>query len=343
MENHVTDTSPPLQHWPTLVNQPVSILEGGLINATWAVGDPPRGVVQRLHAIFAPEVNEDIAAITAHLKRRGMPSPELLRTTAGELSVLDAEGACWRALSWVEGTTIHAMDTLDRARAAGTLVGRWHAAVDDLDHAFHFTRSGVHDTEAHMASLVSALDAHPHHRLRDVAAPLMDTVLALWERWDGDTDAPTRICHGDLKISNLRFSADGQRDCLLDLDTMGRLSLDVEIGDAWRSWCNRRGEDLTQAHFDPEIMEASMRGYLSERPLSREERAPLPGGVERICLELSARFLTDTLHESYFGWNPEAAPTRGEHNLLRAQGQMGLAESVREQRASLERILNALD
>jgi len=339
----VTNTSPPLDQWDALHGQPITPLTGGLINATWAVGNPPHAVIQRLHTIFAPEVNEDIQAITAHLRRKTMPTPELLKTRTNALSVVDDAGACWRALSWMEGETIHAIDSLERARIAGALVGRWHRAVDDLEHDFQFTRSGVHDTEAHMRSLEAALEAHPHHRLRDAAAPLMDEVRTLWGRWEGDLNASARICHGDLKISNLRFSGDGQRDCLVDLDTMGHLSLDVELGDAWRSWCNRRGEDLREASFDPEIMKSSMKGYLSERPLSVAERLPLPSGVERICLELSARFLADTLHESYFGWDANAAPTRGEHNLLRAQGQMRLAASVRDQRLSLERILTQLD
>jgi len=342
MDASTPTAEPPLSHWEALANRPAAPITGGLINATWAVGSPPVAVIQRLHRIFAPEVNEDIAAITAHLRKKGMPTPEILRTRSGGLSVVTEDGGCWRALSWVDGVTIHAIDSTERAHAAGALVGRWHAAVDDLEHSFRFTRSGVHDTQAHMDSLERALEEHRTHRLRDAAAPLMDEVRTLWERWDGDLEAPLRICHGDLKISNLRFSSSGVTDCLVDLDTMGWLSLDVEIGDAWRSWCNRRGEDLTEASFDPAIMEASMKGYLSERPLTPAERAPLPGGVERICLELSARFLADTLNESYFGWDPGAAPTRGEHNLLRAKGQMRLAQSVREQRAGLERRLQAL-
>jgi aminoglycoside phosphotransferase (APT) family kinase protein len=147
------------------------------------------------------------------------------------------------------------------------------------------------------------------------------------------------LAHGDLKISNLHFSAQGRAIALLDLDTMGYLSLDVELGDAWRSWCNPVAEDAAETVFDLDLFEASARGYLANRALSSEDREALPGGVERICLELAARFAADAIHESYFGWNPSVAAGRGEHNLLRASGQFCLAQSVRTQRQKMERAL----
>ncbi|MEE2751965.1 MAG: hypothetical protein VX519_11085 [Myxococcota bacterium] len=62
----------------------------------------------------------------------------------------------------------------------------------------------------------------------------------------------------------------------------------------------------------------------------------LVSGVERICLELAARFCADALNESYFGWDASIAPGRGEHNLIRAKGQLALAAEVRRQRGDLE-------
>jgi len=112
------------------------------------------------------------------------------------------------------------------------------------------------------------------------------------------------------------------------------------LGDAWRSWCNRAGEDVNAARFDLDLFTASARGYLEVCRPSVAELEALPGGVERICLELSSRFAADALSEDYFGWNPDVAASHGEHSLLRAQGQLTLARSVREQRAELERVLS---
>ena len=262
-----------------------------------------------------------------------------MRTGTGELWHVDAEGRSWRAPSWVPGRTLHGVADLTTAREAGAMVARWHEAVSDLDHRFSFSRPGAHDTEAHMAALRDSLDRHPTHRLRDAVAPLADRILRGWDTWSGRMDGPVAISHGDLKISNLRFDDTGHALCLLDLDTMGRLPLDIELGDAWRSWCNPRGEDTAEPDFSVDVFRASARGYLGERDLARETREALPGGIERICLELAARFAADASNETYFGWNPAIGATRGDHNLLRARGQLRLGELVRAQRASLDAVL----
>lgn len=326
---------PPTSAWPLLDGLPTRTLDDGLINDTYAVGDPPVAVLQRLHPIFAPEVNLDIDAITAHLERAGLMTPRPLRTGDGALWHTDQEGRSWRALSWVPGTTIHRLTEPAMATEAGRLVGRWHRATADLDHTFAFTRPGAHDTHKHMATLQAALDAHRSHRLYDEVAALADTLLRGWAAWPGRLDLPQRIGHGDLKISNLRFDEGGRGLCLLDLDTMAYLPLAVELGDAWRSWCNPLAEDVAEARFELDLFAASAEGYLEHNPLPQEERADLAHGVERICLELAARFAADALHESYFGWNEATAPTRGDHNLLRARGQASLAGSVAAQRGLL--------
>lgn len=331
--------APPLHAWAALRGQPWAPLDGGLINRTYAVGEPPLASVQWLNPIFAPEVHLDIEAVTAHVAARGLATPRLLRTEAGGLWVIDEEGGCWRALSWVPGVTVHKLRDPALAAAAGDLVARWHEATADLDHRFHFTRPLAHHTPHHMQVLREALDAHPTHRLRERVLPVAEAILAAWARWEGRLDQPLRVAHGDLKISNLRFTAEGAGLCLLDLDTMGHLSLDVELGDAWRSWCNPAAEDAQETTFDLGLFAASAQAYLARRPLDAAARAPLALGVERIALELSARFCADALNERYFGWNPQVAPTRGEHNLLRAQGQLALAASARAQRGAMERVL----
>jgi hypothetical protein len=309
-----------------------------LINQTWSVGAPPVAVVQRLHPVFGAAVNADIDAVTRHLAAKGMVTPRLLRTDSGALWV-DDEG-CWRALSWVPGLTHHKLSDPALAASAGALVARWHHATDDLDHTFAFSRPLAHDTPHHMDVLRTALAEHHDHALFDAVSQQADDLLAAWDGWDGDLDQPTRLTHGDLKISNLRFDAQGQGICLLDLDTMGQLPLSVELGDAWRSWCNPAAEDSSETRFDVEMFRASARAYLAQRPLPLEQRGHLAAGVERICLELAARFLADALNESYFGWSPAVAPTRGHHNLLRGSGQLALARSAADQRSAMEQVLS---
>lgn len=333
------DAHPPLAAWPQLADLPVAPLVGGLINDTFSVGDPPLAVVQRLHPIFAPRLHHDIEAITSWIAERGLMTPRLLRTRDGALWTVDADDRCWRALSWVPGRTVDRLEDPALARAAGALVGRWHAATRDLEHDFAFVRPGAHDTDAHVAGLAAAVRGHPSHPLRGEVEPVADELLRRWDGWEGRLHGSHRVCHGDLKISNLRFDASGVGLCLLDLDTMANLPLDIEMGDAMRSWCNPKGEDVSDAEFDPGLFGAAMAGWRSTFDVPAEDAEALVPGIERICLELASRFAADALNEAYFGWDAARFPSRGAHNLLRARGQLALARSVARQRRTLEACL----
>ena len=119
---------------------------------------------------------------------------------------------------------------------------------------------------------------------------------------------------------------------LIDLDTMSYGTLDAELGDALRSWCNTAREDDPSPCFSLPLFRAAMEGYLhgSELWLTAAERASIPAGIRRIVLELAARFAADALNESYFGFDLNVAPTRGDHNLIRAKNQLCLARIVAE-------------
>jgi len=312
--------------------------DAGLINQTYLAGhmdrgEPPQFVVQRVNSIFAPSVHEDIEAVTSHVQRQGMVSPRLVRTEAGKLCSVAPNGV-WRVLTFVPGKTVHRLTEAPTAYAAGALVARFHRATDSLEWEYKHVRPGAHDTVGHMRRLAAAASGEVPDGLR-----LADEVLAAWEGWSGGLDLPERHAHGDLKISNLRFSNEGEGVCLLDLDTLSCLSLDIEMGDALRSWCNPVGEDGVETRFDIVLFTAAMRGYLSERGLSVAERAGVVSGVERVSLELASRFCRDVFEDNYFGWNPEKFASRQAHNLFRAQGQLRLALSARKQRTEMERVL----
>ncbi len=306
--------------------------DAGLINHTWLVGSPPRFVVQRVNVLFKPEVHEDIEAVTAHLAGRALCTPRLVRTDSGALCAVADDGAAWRVMEFVPGVTVHKIDSASRAFEAGALVARFHAAVDSLEWEYRHVRPGAHDTVAHMQSLERVVQGGP-------ALPVAEGILAGWRAWPGSLEHPTRHAHGDLKISNLRFDEAGRGLCLLDLDTLSRLSLDVELGDAWRSWCNPVGEDGLDTRLDLEIFAAAVGGYRRERSLSPAEIHSLTFAVERIALELAARFCRDVVEDRYFGWNATRFESRPAHNLFRAQGQLSLARSAAAQRSKIAPLL----
>ncbi len=311
----------------------IAALPGGLINATYAVrlGGAPIAVLQRVHAIFAPEVNLDIEAVTAHLAARGLTTPRLLRTRDGR-AWHEHAGQVWRALSWVDGTTVHRVAGPEWAEAGGRLVGAFHRAVADLAHDYAFARKGVHDTPAHLARLADHVAAGGDPVAVALGREILDGVRGL----PAMPDIPHRHCHGDLKISNLLFAAPPLRGvCLVDLDTVGLSTMAFELGDAMRSWCNPHAEDAGVATFDLAIFAAAVGGFraVADPIVSDDEKTAIVVGLETVCFELAARFAVDLFRDDYFGWDPERFPSRRAHNLVRAQGQLTLGLAVRAARA----------
>jgi Ser/Thr protein kinase RdoA (MazF antagonist) len=315
--------------------------DAGLINHTFLVGKPPEAVLQWLNPIFSPAVNLDIEAVTARLAAKGLVTPRVLPTRSGSSYLVDGE-ASWRMLSFVPGRTVHHVGSPQMAFEAGRLVGQFHAALDGWAHPQNAPRRDAHDTPVRMGELRAALEEGDGHPLEVPARSLGRSILGDWAAWEGELDLPERTCHGDLKISNLRFATDSDEAiCLIDLDTVGPMPLSCELGDAWRSWCNPAGEDAPDdARFDLPIFKASAEGFLATAPpLAPAERASLVGGVERICLELAGRFCGDALQNSYFREDRGRFPELGAHNLHRARCQLSLARAARAARPACEHIL----
>jgi Ser/Thr protein kinase RdoA (MazF antagonist) len=323
----------------------VEPLGHGLINETYAVDDPAgQYVLQRVHPAFSARIHENIAAVTERLATRGVPTPRLCAAMDGRLWV-EHEGRVWRLMTRLAGVSFDAVASPVQARAAGGALGRFHGALADLDHTFVGMRTGVHDTPGHLAHLRDCLQRHGVHRLHAAVAGSAERLFELAEVLDPVTGVPDRIVHGDPKFNNVLFEGEDPEASLravglVDLDTVGPMPLHLELGDAWRSWCNRTGEDEEEAAFDLDVFEASLQGWSAAAPfvLEPNESEALLHGVEWITLELAARFLADALTESYFGWDPSRFRTRGEHNLVRARGQLALHTRVmacRSERAAI--------
>ena len=109
-------------------------LAGGLINTTFVVRDARRA--DRGAAAAASDLRRRRSTSTSrrsptHLARAGSMTPRLIRTLDGRAWV-EHDGRVWRALTWVDGETVHACPIRAWAEAGGALVGRFHRAVADL-------------------------------------------------------------------------------------------------------------------------------------------------------------------------------------------------------------------
>jgi hypothetical protein len=201
----------------------------------------------------------------------------------------------------------------------------------------------VHDTERHLERLQEALDEHPGHQLIDQIAPVALLILDIASGLKLPEGLPDRIVHGDPKISNVVFGFHGEAICLVDLDTLARMSIPVELGDALRSWCSPHGEEA-EGPLDMSYFFGALKGYaqtVGNLP-TPPEREAIPTAVAVIAYELAARFCTDALEESYFSWDPDRFRSAAEHNLIRARSQLALARSVCDRLSEMESLIGKL-
>ena len=344
MNAETNDLVEALKHYG-LENLPVTPLNVGLINRTYLVSNSGgRYLLQKINPMFDPSIVEDIDAVTRHIENKGLLTPHLIRTIDNKLRAETGQGY-WRVYNFIPGKSLEKIEDPAVAREAGMVLARFHKALLDLDYEFKHVRHGVHDTKKHMDNLRAALESKSTHPRYRHILPLAGEILGLREELPEIRQFPARKVHGDPKISNILFDEkDNHGLCLVDLDTLSNMALPLELGDAFRSWCNPWGEDLEQTGFSLELFRAGLEGYASEAReflLDEEWRSILPA-TYIIYIELAARFCADALNESFFGWDREKFKSHSEHNEIRARGQLNASKALKKSYAAAEKYVQEI-
>lgn len=318
----------------------VAPIEIGLINRTYRVdARSGRYALQRVNPMFPAEVNDDIDAITRALTASGVPTPTLLEPASGGPCHVGEDGV-WRALTWIDGVVHERLSEPEQAREAGAVLGRFHAGVSEWNGEFRSARVGVHDTARHLRHLADCVRRHRDHRAHTEIETLAGEILELARSLPILPPLPERVVHGDPKVTNVIFDQQDRGLCLVDLDTVSRMTTPLELGDALRSWCNRAGEDADEANVSEAFVRSAFAGYHQTMGplLLTDEWKSFVAGLQIISLELASRFCADALTENYFAWNRDRYGSATEHNLVRARGQVSLSRHVAKRRKPLEAI-----
>ena len=321
------------------------LITSGHINQTWRLWQSARTdipgdlILQRVNPIFHPSVQDDILAVTSHLRECQVPTIELIATLSDAAYFLHADEV-WRLLAYIEGTTVERIESPEQAREAGRVLGAFHDAMRSFRGTLSFGRTNVHDFSLHLQRLDMALLRHQEHRyyseIAAIAAQIVETAAGIRDF----LTTRNAFVHGDPKISNVIFNH-GKAVCLIDLDTLSTLPVEIEIADALRSWCNVEAEDSPDSKFSADIFAAACEGYGA---IDAGIAEILPDATAKIAVELAARFCTDAFEESYFGWDAERFESASAHNQARCHGQLALAANIISQRADLRQIaLTATD
>lgn len=318
--------------------QPISI---GLIHKTYRL-TTSTGIFsfQQLHPKLATDgILADYEAVLAHLNQADFPAPTLCKTNDNHVAYTANDESRWRLTTWIDGHSHNQIKSNDMVRSAATRLGQFHQVMNTISYTFQSTHP-LHDTPHHMRCLQEAVATHQNSEWYTRIQPLVDDTLASLPTLLLPDHLPQRVVHGDPKISNILFDDQEQAVGIIDLDTCTRHSILVDLGDAIRSWCQEGSEDQ-QASFSPTRFQAIIEGYAqSNAPITPEEIARLPQAGRHITLELTARFLTDVLEDSYFAWDQDRYASRREHNLARAENMHQLASQMHQVEATLQTIVN---
>ena len=316
------------------VVSPTSVVPfgAGHINETYLVEAEGDGyVAQRINRTVFPDVEGVMANIlTVYRHLGGLHVPEPVPAHSGEWLVYDGDDV-WRAWKRVPFAAPADDLTAATAGAAGQLLGRFHAALADLDpRTLTTTLPRFHDPGRRLAALRAAIDADRCGRIAAVAEeiamafaaePLVERVAELTRR------VPTRVAHNDAKLDNMLFR-DGDAICLVDLDTVMPGAWFWDVGDLLRTASTSAAEDdpnPERSVVDLELYRAILDGYrdgvaATARPEERDA-VEIAGAI--VTYEQAVRFLTDWIEGDVY-----YRTSRPEQNRDRARAQFRLLTSM---------------
>ena len=329
----------------------------GHINETYAVymptedgTDEPFYVLQRVNInVFKQpdQVMDNIFGVTEFLREAikhegGDPDRETLsyiKTKSGENYFEDDEGQPWRCSNFITDSVCYQMvERPEQFYQSAYSFGHFLKQLGDYPaDSLYETIPRFHDTVDRFHNFATAVKRDVKNRaasckeeIEFALAREKDCGVLLTQMKNGEL--PLRVTHNDTKLNNILFDKQtGKGLCIIDLDTIMPGLAANDFGDSIRFGASTAAEDekdLDKVHFDIDLYELYVKGYLemAKDVLTEKEIESLPWGSKLMTLECGMRFLTDYLQgDVYF---KTAYP---EHNLVRARTQFKLVKEMEEQ------------
>lgn len=290
-------------------NERIRPFYGGLVNYSFAVGEPTRLVIQGINDRYLPEphlVMENLVRIVGHLEwrhaahRSSAPRwyPTVEMTETGRPYTVDEQGRIWRALRYIDASPVQGDVPWSTLAGAAALFGRFIAALDDFgDPPLGVVTPEFRSTARILADfdeVIQRAAVIPEKvlQLRERALRLTDRLVDVDQDLGGDTALPCRVVHNDTKLANCLVNDEGVAVAVIDLDLAMNGHVMDDFGDLVRSACQHRdGADplvVAEAVATPFI--GGTAGTLDPAELHSLAFGPL-----RVCVQLAWRYLSDAL------------------------------------------------
>jgi hypothetical protein len=322
-----------------------------------------RFILQRLNLqVFRrPDlVMENLVIFTEHgrkrLSRKPLGSgrrweiPQVLRTRDGRHHFIDAQGAFWRALSFIEDAqSIDILENAGQAQEVGYALGVFHELLSDLPaHRLADTLPGFHLTPLYLRHYNAVLarrriPSSPEAAYCQKFVEKSRAFAGILEEAKAKGHLKLRPIHGDPKVNNVLLDpVTGQAVGMVDLDTVKPGLVHYDLGDCLRSGANPLGEETEewqQVRFEPDLARALLQGYLAQAGgfLTPDDYSYIYDALHLLPFELGLRFFTD-----YLEGNVYFKSRHREHNLWRALVQFRLVESIEAQENTLRNLIGEL-
>lgn len=281
-------------------------------------------VREQRNRLLSAELPPEFASALARLRM-----PEIIPAVSGDLAVFWNNG-WWRAYTRVErAIAFNIAPDIEHLRSAAHLAGvfsyllRLPDAPELVDILPGFQRIPSRLERLQIIMDQTSVDGQSKaHPIYDRIMSLAPIVESAWK-----IEAPKFVVHNDLKFNNILFDEISGGACsVVDLDTCSSGYLFYDFGDFIRAACATNDEDLVQGMaVDVSRMKVAAAAFLDgigRLTLSDIEKQQCVFAPAAIATALASRFLSDYLEgDMYF------TPNYPEHNLVRAEAQVALAES----------------
>lgn len=337
----------------------------GHINDTFLVTTDFDGVIRRFilqrvnKEIFKrpDEVIENIVNVTDFFRqklrenggdyKRGAIT--VIRTVNGDGFYVDGEGDFWRMYIFIEDSLALDLpetkeDFYESARAFG---GFQRMLSEYPAETLHETIPNFHNTPIRYQNFLKAIEENRSGRLENVKEEIKfvkDREAFTHVLTDAleKGELPLRVTHNDTKMNNVLLDANTRKQlCVVDLDTIMPGLAAYDFGDSIRFGASTAAEDekdLDKVHFDIELFEVYVKGYLEGcgGQLTANEIEMLPEGAKMMTLECGMRFLSDYLDgDTYFRTHYP------DHNLDRCHTQFKLVWEMEQKWDEMKKIVRA--
>lgn len=319
----------------------ISLLKGGLIHKTFLVEsmDDQSFVLQGMNTQVFKNPNLIVLNqrnIERHLREKAYPKQmlQMICNLQDNYLIQDLKGQTWRMFKAIEPSkSMEVLTNPKQAFEAAKALSEFHAYLRSFPtDNIQASIPGFLDFKNRLTYYNHAKEAGIPYRKSQAKnwiekvkryLPMLDEYLKL------EPSLPTRIIHGDPKLSNFLFDVHGKEVvALIDWDTIMAGTILYDIGDMIRSFCQIGTEDQTQngAVFNANILKEILTGYVHGEMndhLTVLERDHFLLAAKAVIFIQGIRFLSDYLLGDLYYWVEDEA-----HNLRRAKNQFNMLEEL---------------